>query len=248
MCPSSRGKNTVRVTAALLLATISTIAHASELSGLPRVVDADTVYLGNAKIRLEGVDAPEMEQVCLDADGAKWQCGVAARSALETHAGASPWTCRSSGSDRYGRILARCTVGGEDAGSWLVRSGHALAFRKYSTAYVQDEDFARQNERGLWKGAFIAPWDWRSRSSKTIILGATSVSIEAQRSLGPDVTAAPPDPNCVIKGNLRRAPSCIYHLPGGHFYDRLGMKDINARRWFCSEAEALAAGCRASKR
>jgi hypothetical protein len=115
-------------------------------------------------------------------------------------------------------------------------------------AYVADEDFAREQKRGLWSGAFIAPWEWRHRSTETVVLGAVSVPVDAQsRLLSPTAATKPPDPNCIIKGNLKSAGQCIYHMPGGHFYDRLDMQRSASRRWFCSEAEAQAAGCRRSK-
>jgi hypothetical protein len=143
--------------------------------------------------------------------------------------------------------LATCTADNEDVGKWLVREGWALAFRRYSSAYVAEEDAARQARRGLWAGAFIAPWDWRQRSRDTIVLGAVSVPATASGVLTGVTSGSPPDPGCKIKGNLRSKPACIYHLPGGQFYDGLDMADHASRRWFCGEADAQAAGCRRSK-
>jgi endonuclease YncB( thermonuclease family) len=138
---------------------------ATEVSGIPRIVDADTVYVGTQKIRLSGVDAPETDQVCLDPLGHNSSCGVEAKNRLQEHGGNRPWTCELSGIDLYGRHLGSCSVNGEDVSRWLVRNGWALAFRRYSTAYVADEDYAREQKNGLWSGAFIAPWDWRHRSA-----------------------------------------------------------------------------------
>ncbi len=241
------GGAVVRCIIAFALVLVSTLARASEVSAIPQIVDADTINADNVKIRLLGIDAPEMEQICLDAQGKPWRCGLEARNALNRRAGGHLWTCRPSGSDRYGRTLASCSVDGEDISSWLVRNGWALAFRRYSVTYIADEDFARQSEKGLWHGSFIAPWEWRHRSAKTTILGAKMVSVEASRILGATAVGTPPAPDCLIKGNLRSSSTCIYHVPGGHFYDRLNMTNSAARRWFCSEAEAQAAGCRRSK-
>ncbi|QOZ51524.1 thermonuclease family protein [Bradyrhizobium sp. CCBAU 53338] len=221
---------------------------AAEVNGVPQIVDADTVYVGALKIRLQGIDAPEMDQVCLDQAGKTWQCGIEARSALEHHSAGRSWLCRTSGADRYGRALGTCFVEGRDLNGWLVSEGWALAFRRYSLNYVTDEDVARAAQRGLWKGSFVAPWDWRRRGSATLVLGANSVPTDAQKTMiARSLTEKPPAPNCTIKGNLRATPACIYHLPGGQFYDRLVMTDTKTRRWFCSEAEAVAAGCRRSK-
>lgn len=218
------------------------------MQAIPEIVDADTVYAGSAKIRLSGIDAPEMDQVCIDAAGKDWNCGIEAREKLRAFALSRPWMCELTGTDAYRRHLGSCTVAGEDVSRWLVRNGWALAFRRYSTAYVADEDFAREQKRGLWAGAFIAPWEWRHRSSATVILGGLEVPVTAQsRLLSPAAAAQPPTPTCAIKGNLKSAGQCIYHMRGGRFYDRLDMQLNGSRRWFCSEAEAVAAGCRKSK-
>jgi endonuclease YncB( thermonuclease family) len=221
---------------------------AAEVRGVPRIVDADTVHVGTEKIRLSGVDAPETDQVCLDSRGQNSSCGLDAKYRLQEHSGNRPWTCQLSGTDRYGRNLGTCSIEGEDISRWLVRNGWALAFRRYSLAYVADEDYARKHKNGLWSGAFIAPWDWRNRGVKTIILGALDVPADAQHKLiAPKVAGETPSPGCVIKGNMRRRDQCIYHVPGGRFYDQLQMEPASSRRWFCGELEAEAAGCRKSK-
>jgi endonuclease YncB( thermonuclease family) len=223
-------------------------ARAEQVQAVPQIVDADTIYAGPTKIRLSGIDAPETDQTCIDASGKDWKCGIEAREKLRAFAHERSWVCDLAGTDIYKRHLGSCSIDGEDVSRWLVRNGWALAFRRYSVAYVADEDFAREHKHGLWSGAFIAPWEWRHRSTQTVVLGAISIPVEAQsRLLSPAAAATPPDPNCVIKGNLKSAAQCIYHLPGGQFYNRLDMQRNASRRWFCSEADAQAAGCRRSK-
>lgn len=224
-------------------------AGAGQVRGVPQIVDADTVYIGQTKIRFNGVDAPETDQVCLDAAGKTWTCGIEARERLRSFSKDREWSCQLTGTDIYRRSLGSCAVGGENVSRWLVQNGWALAFRRYSTEYIPDEDLAREDQRGLWGGAFIAPWDWRHRSNSTEILGALSVPSTAQRALVSNTAAnpAPPIGSCLIKGNLSSTPQCIYHVPGGRFYDRLSMQPSSSRRWFCNEAEAQAAGCRKSK-
>jgi endonuclease YncB( thermonuclease family) len=237
----------MRIVVVIFLCLIAGPLGAGEIEGVPHIVDADTVYIVGKKVRLSGVDAPETDQVCLDAGGGYFPCGVNAKTRLQEHFAKHPWKCEISGTDRYGRNLGSCTVNGEDVSRWLVRSGWALAFRRYSTAYVEDEDWAHREKIGLWSGAFVAPWDWRHRGPKTTILGAINVPIDAQRKLMASATAAePPTTGCLIKANLSRR-ECIYHTPGGRFYDRLRMDQTTTRRWFCTEAEAEAAGCRKSK-
>ncbi|TKT70866.1 thermonuclease family protein [Afipia massiliensis] len=235
----------VRLVFACLLMCLARAEPALASGSIPNVVDADTIYLNGERVRLQGIDAPETDQTCLNATGQPFKCGLEARTALETRFGNRPWTCRPFGKDRYDRTLAKCSVDGQDVARWLVREGWALAFRRYSTDYVQDETAARDAHSGLWKGSFIAPWDWRQRSPTSEVLGAKSVSIDASRALT-GASAAPPSPSCVIKGNLR-GKTCIYHIPTGRYYDRLDMANKATRRWFCSEADAQAAGCRRSK-
>jgi endonuclease YncB( thermonuclease family) len=193
---------------------------AQEVRAVAQIVDADTIYAGGVKIRLSGIDAPEMDQICLDGRGQRWSCGIEAKSQLSTFSRNRLWVCQLTDVDRYGRSLGSCSIEGEDVSSWLVRNGWALAFRRYSSAYVSDEDYAREQGHGLWNGAFIAPWDWRHRGTHTMVLGAADVPADAQRQLtAPTIAAAPPASNCVIKGNLSRPDQCIYHVPGGQFYD-----------------------------
>jgi endonuclease YncB( thermonuclease family) len=226
----------------------TTPSRADPLVTVPRIMDADTVDAGTVKIRLNGMDAPESDQRCLDAHGTVWNCGLDATAKLEAYTHGRPWSCQLTGADRYGRAIGTCFVNGEDVNRWLVRNGWVLAFRRYSTIYVADEDYAREHQLGLWSGAFIAPWDWRHRGPETIVLGAYQVPTTAQRDLlSPALAATPPNPTCVIKSNFKSRDGCIYHVPGGHFYDRLTMEPGSGPRWFCTEAEAQAAGCRRSK-
>ena len=153
------------------------------MSGVPRIVDGDTLAIGATKIRLAGIDAPETDQVCLNAKALHWSCGIDARDQLAAHIAGRKISCTPSGVDAYQRTLAICYLAGEDLNAWMVQQGWALAYVQYSSAYRQAEDDARANQRGLWQGAFIAPWDWRHRNNKTVILGAFSVPVNAQAML-----------------------------------------------------------------
>jgi hypothetical protein len=127
----------------------------------------------------------------------------------------------------------------------MVRQGWALAFRRYSDAYVGEEDGAREEQRGIWSGAFIAPWDWRRRNKATIILGTQPVPVEAQAMLlAPASAAKAPAPACEIKGEIGVR---IYHMPGQLNYDKIDMEKPGTR-WFCTEDEAQAADWRKAQR
>jgi hypothetical protein len=127
----------------------------------------------------------------------------------------------------------------------MVREGLALAFVKYSRDYVDDEVTARKQHKGLWAGAFIAPWDWRHRNKDTIIQGALAVASTAQAQLVTSPTDAP-SPECIIKGNVNSQGEHIYHRPRQAAYSKINMHD-NRKRWFCSEDDAKAAGWRPAR-
>ncbi len=128
--------------------------------------------IGSSRIRLGGIDAPSVDQLCLNNNGERWTCGVAARDELIKHADNKIWTCHvRQTADRRGRTIARCEVDGEDIQKWLVRNGWALSYTRFSHDYDEDEKAAREAKAGMWQGAFIAPWDWRVRNKKTTDLG-----------------------------------------------------------------------------
>lgn len=225
------------------------LVHAADLSGGPRVVDGDTLAIGSTKFRLQGIDAPETDQVCLNANGDHWTCGIDARDQLVAHVAGREIRCSSNGIDAYRRTLATCYFGDEDLNAWMVQQGWALAYVQYSKAYVDAEEDARTNQRGIWQGAFIAPWDWRHKNNKTVILGAYSVPIDAQKLLlGPSASDGAPSPECTIKGNISRNGERIYHMEKQRFYARIKMDKGGSRRWFCTPEEAEAAGWRRAVR
>ena len=91
--------------------------------------------------------------------------------------------CLPQGRDRYRHTLAVCAANNVDLNAWLVREGWALSFVRYGDDYRREEYEARANKRGLWSGAFNAPWDWRHRNEGTEILGATKVPTASPRLL-----------------------------------------------------------------
>ena len=123
-----------------------------------RVIDADTVDLDGVRWRLFAIDAPEGRQTCR-AWGRTWDCGAAATEALRSRA--EGMSCEGSGTDRYGRSVGVCSSGGEDLNAWLVANGWALAYRQFADDYADEEEEARSNGRGIHRGDFVPPWDWR---------------------------------------------------------------------------------------
>ena len=164
-----------RVVAVLLFVFLLVpFAHAQTLSGPARVVDGDTLEVQGQKVRLHGIDAPEIRQVCQRAEwnghcqcieDTAWACGASARRHLEELIARRPVTCTQTDTDRYGRMVARCFVGHPhthiDLGGWMVRQGHAVAYVKYSRDYLPQEAIARGARLGLWSGTFVPPAAWR---------------------------------------------------------------------------------------
>ncbi|WP_346297329.1 thermonuclease family protein [Rhodopseudomonas sp. P1] len=125
---------------------------AIELAGVPKILDGGTIDINGTKIRLQGIDAPDSDQVCVDEKGTGWTCGLAARDELIKRFGDKPWTCQVAGRDKVGRSLGSCAVGTESVADWIVRSGWALAVAGSLQAYESSEAAAREAQAGLWSG------------------------------------------------------------------------------------------------
>ncbi len=230
----------------LLLLVINDLAEAKVIAGRADVVDGDTLIIGNAKIRLNAIDAPETDQLCLDRSNKLFSCGVVARDRLSARIGSASVSCETEGTDRYGRFLAVCFLGGDDLNRWMVSQGLALAYIQYSNRYQAIEQIAKRDRKGLWAGAFIAPWDWRHRTPQTALLGA--IAEKANAILISEISVrASPVTDCVIKGNVNRQGDRIYFLPGNSAYGKVKMDKGLGERWFCTEEEAEAAGWRKAR-
>ena len=135
------------------------VAHAENAV---KVIDGDTIHIGSKKYRFSGIDTPEMKQTCKK-DNQIVMCGVIARDALVKKINKQQVNCKEEEIDRYKRIVAECFVNNDSLSKYLVRNGHAVAYRKYSMKFVEDEDYAKQNKLGLWSMSFDYPWDYRAK-------------------------------------------------------------------------------------
>jgi endonuclease YncB( thermonuclease family) len=199
-------------------------AAGAEISGVARVVDGDTIRLGDTRIRLHGIDAPESDQSCNARDGGTWPCGKEATRVLSDMLAGHVVTCEPTTLDRYGRTVARCFLGGADIQADMVHRGLAWAFVKYSRDYVGQEAEARAAGLGVWQAETTPAWDYR-----------------AMRWAEYDKTAPA---GCPIKGNVNGHGAKIYHLPWGRDYAKVKIDLSKGKRWFCSEGEAEQAGWR----
>ena len=214
------------------------------------VTDGDTLIADGALYRLDGIDAPATDQTCLDEHGAIWRCGIEARDELKEYIGVHGVGCEDIGPDPVyrKRRIGNCRVEGEgiNLSQWLVREGWALPIDR-NGRFKTDQDHARDNRKGLWKGCFVSPQALRRLSRSTAkLLGENCLDRnewELRSILFPNNPTMPP--GCSIKGMLtvrthvfgRRG---IYHLVACRSYGRIKEPD----RWFCSEDEARAEGFR----
>lgn len=127
------------------------------IAGNARASDGDSFRLGDQRVRLLGIDAPEYAQTCDDARGRPWSCGRSARDRMAQLLGAGKVDCRPEDHDQYGRLLAVCTVGGRDIAQVMVAEGLAIS----SGRYWSDEQAARRDSKGIWAGGFETPRSWR---------------------------------------------------------------------------------------
>lgn len=217
---------TLRSLLVLSLLALPVPSQAAEVIGRARAVDGDTLEVAGHKVRLFGIDAPELDQSC-DRGGRRWACGEAARKALAEIVGRQRLSCEVQDIDRYGRNVATCMAGGEDVAALMVRQGMAIAYRRYSGRYVNAEAAARADGIGLWTSTYIQPEQHRAegREQDPVLSG-----------------------DCLIKGNIGQSGKRIYHLPGQADYAATRINEGKGERWFCTEAEARAAGFRRAAR
>ena len=125
-----------------------------------QITDGDTIKINGEKIRFSGIDTPEMKQTCIENEIVN-PCGVTAKNILMDKISNNEVVCISEGKDRYKRTLAECFVNDESLSSYLVRSGYAFAYRRYSKKFIADEEYAKSNKIGMWSMKFDYPWDYR---------------------------------------------------------------------------------------
>ena len=146
----------------LLVPVIATNAIGADtgIRGTATVVDGDQLVVQGYQILLFGIDAPDLGQEC-EADGISWPCGQAAAQALTERIGNETLECADTGDAPYAKVSAVCSVAETDLNGWLVSQGWALAARKFTRAYVEQEGDAKKAKRGMWRGRFVKPSAWR---------------------------------------------------------------------------------------
>ncbi len=164
----------------------SSVTAEEFIHGKFRIIDGDTIVIKNKKIRLFGIDAPEMKQICTNEFKKNYNCGAKSKKALEKAISEeltktknlsvkykknyNVW-CKTKGKDRYKRIIGICAVDqislfhlDNTLNAWMVSSGNAVAYKRYSKTFLKHEDEAKINKRGIWQGEFERPEQWRRKS------------------------------------------------------------------------------------
>jgi endonuclease YncB( thermonuclease family) len=133
-------------------------------------IDGDTLKAGNgAEYRIFGIDAPELHQTCAEANGKSWLCGRAAKAKLTTLIKGGNVNCEARATDRFGRIVAVCSAEGvPDLGDAMVRDGYAIDLGGAAgNPYAQAQAEAEADRRGIWRGTFERPSDWRQANPRS---------------------------------------------------------------------------------
>jgi endonuclease YncB( thermonuclease family) len=142
---------------ALLFALLLALPAAAQT-----VTDGDTLRFGKERVRLWGIDAPEIHQRCED----RWLAGIEAARKMRELVKGHEVTCENRGHDRYGRMIGLCRADGVDIQAAMVRSGMAWAFVRYSSDYVREEEQAKVDRLGVHAHGCEQAWEWRGRHSE----------------------------------------------------------------------------------
>lgn len=207
-----------------LIVLQSSLLLAKVVSGKAHIVDGDTIVINGIKIRLYGIDAPEAGQKCKKVNGGSWPCGNEAIKVIVGLTEGNQVSCRGDFYDDFGRLIATCTSNKTEINKELVSLGLAWNFDKYSMHYKEIEKEARRKSVGVFQATTITPWEYRAKRW------------EVAKQIAPA--------GCPIKGNIGNNGR-IYHPPWSPWYNKTKVTLSKGERWFCSEAEALAAGWKA---
>lgn len=151
------------VLAIAVLLVFPPLASAQTVAGKAKVVDGDSLEIGQHRIRLWGIDAPEFKQTCTRGKE-RWSCGYAATDALRRHLDGAIVQCVTVDKDRYGRLVAKCSSHQRSISEWMVREGWATDYARYSKGtYARAQAKAKSAKRGIWSGTFEKPEHYRHR-------------------------------------------------------------------------------------
>ena len=161
----------------LILLSLTNLSVSAEktIKGKPKVLDGDTIRIGNEKIRFSGIDSPESyyrgkKQTCY-LNEKKILCGDIAKTKLKEKIKNNPIICNvEKNKDFFKRFLGECFLNGKSLSKFMVRNGYAFDYKKYSKGkYTKDEKYAKDNKLGFWIMKFEYPWVWRDKVRSNIL-------------------------------------------------------------------------------
>ena len=210
-----------------------------DIVGRATVLDGDTIEIQGEKVRFNGIDAPESNQTCRNEVGRTYRCGAESARFLQGLLAASrPTRCSFVERDQYGRFVGNCHLAdGRSVNAEMVRQGHAVDWPRHSGgAFAGEQRAARSARRGLWRGEFEMPWKFRADRRPEQPQQVVPLLQTGNRGA------------CAIKGNISASGERIYHVPGQEHYSRTRISTSRGERWFCTEADARAAGWRRARK
>lgn len=191
------------------------------IEGKAAVAGPGMLKIGEATIKLSGIEAPDRDQICTRQQNRRWRCGEAAVAALSRLVAGKTVVCSARGPDSGGIHAGTCRDKDTDIAAALVKGGHVFAESGFSSSYGALEAEARAAKAGIWSGEAERADAWRSR-----------VWAEASKRT---------PTGCPIKGQVANNAR-TYVLPWHAEYERVSVNTKRGGRWFCTEQEAISAG------
>lgn len=212
---------------------------AQSITGTAKAIDGDTIDMTGQKVRLRGIDAPELRQTC-QRDSVIWPCGAQARDQLASMLTGRDVQCDGDGAAAGDILTARCRADGADLAEAMVASSFATVTVGGEADYGAMAARVQKRKSGIWAGPFDLPQAWRVAHPEAVAKGrpeSRNATRVPSRKVYRDTLG------CTVKGNYsRRLREYVYYLPGMKYYDGTRPEMV-----FCTEAEAQAAGFRRSR-
>lgn len=201
-----------------------TSAGLATIAGVASVIDGDTIEIRGQRIRFNGIDAPESQQLCKNANGADYPCGRRSAAALDGFLAASkPVQCTFVTWDRYHRYIGDCRrADGASVAAWMVEHGQALDWPRYSHGtYAEKQATAEASKVGIWVGKFQSPWDWRTEHADGAAPSSQPLGISRQQVA--QSYSCQPRRTCSQIGSCEEAQWYLSNCPWGRKLDRDGV-------------------------
>ena len=219
-------------------------AQGAAIVGPARVVDGDTLAIGTVRIRIQGIDAPEMDDQCTRPDGSVWDCGVWSTDVARQRFEGRQMVCHDLGERSYDRVVGRCLLDDVDFAEAMLQAGAAKACARFALQHGHSLGYMGLEAEAAAAGVGI--FDGTPPPRAGFCTPRPGQRLAAAPEAEPELRLASSD--CAIKGNINAEGERIYHLPGQAFYDQVIIRPELGQRWFCSSEEAVAAGWRRSLR